>query len=404
VPGDRVSAAGAAGQVGAGHAGRVATVHRQARVTLVLAAAFVPAAGLAALADPRTGRWLPLHLLLVGGLLGAISGVTQLLAVTWSSSPAPPDAAVRAQRAALAVGAVGLALARELDAVTLVTALAGALVLLALALLAGLLAWIRRHALLDRFHPAIDGYLAAIGLGVVASLGGVVLAGDWMATRTVALRSAHLTTNLLGLVGLVVASTLPYFVATQARTKMAPHASVGALRATFGVLVAAVMAIGVGHLFEWRPVAIGGYGLYLVGIVGVVALSPRVGRRQLRWAGPRLVMVGAGIAWWAAAVGALGLAARRGDPPPDGALVVLVVGGYAQILVGSLAYLGPVLRGGGHERLAAGFRTTRSWTVLVAANVAAVSIAVGAATVAAVALTVALAEVVVRAAVLMRPG
>ena len=49
------------------------------------------------------------------------------------------------------------------------------------------------------------------------------------------------------------------------------------------------------------------------------------------------------------------------------------MGGYAQIVVASLAYLGPVLRGGGHERLAAGFATTRSWPSLVLGNTAAVA-------------------------------
>ena len=52
------------------------------------------------------------------------------------------------------------------------------------------------------------------------------------------------------------------------------------------------------------------------------------------------------------------------------ALQVLVVGGFAQIIVGSLAYLGPVLRGGGHVRLSDGFATTRSATSLVLGNVA----------------------------------
>ena len=44
----------------------------------------------------------------------------------------------------------------------------------------------------------------------------------------------------------------------------------------------------------------------------------------------------------------------------------LVLGGYVQILVASLAYLAPVLRGGGHVRLSAGFATTRSWLALTA--------------------------------------
>lgn len=49
-----------------------------------------------------------------------------------------------------------------------------------------------------------------------------------------------------------------------------------------------------------------------------------------------------------------------------------MIGGYAQILVASLAYLGPVLRGGGHRRLTEGFAITGSWPSLAAGNIAAV--------------------------------
>lgn len=45
----------------------------------------------------------------------------------------------------------------------------------------------------------------------------------------------------------------------------------------------------------------------------------------------------------------------------------------APILLGSIASLAPVLRGGGHERLTAGFAETRSWPGLVLANLAAVT-------------------------------
>ena len=57
--------------------------------------------------------------------------------------------------------------------------------------------------------------------------------------------------------------------------------------------------------------------------------------------------------------------------------VVVVVGGYAQILWGSLSYLMPMLRGGGPARLSEGFATTRSWLGLVAANAAALAAAIG---------------------------
>ena len=58
-------------------------------------------------------------------------------------------------------------------------------------------------------------------------------------------------------------------------------------------------------------------------------------------------------------------------------VLVLTLGGYAQILWGSLAYLLPMLRAGGHELLAEGFAWTRSWLGFASVNIAAVSIATG---------------------------
>jgi hypothetical protein len=84
----------------------VVIVHGQTRPTLALAAAFTLAAAVSAVVPHRTGAWLPLHLFLVGGLLAAVSGATQLLAVTWSAAVPPPAAPVRAQRALLAAGAL----------------------------------------------------------------------------------------------------------------------------------------------------------------------------------------------------------------------------------------------------------------------------------------------------------
>jgi hypothetical protein len=78
-------------------------------------------------------------------------------------------------------------------------------------------------------------------------------------------------------------------------------------------------------------------------------------------------------------------------------LRVLVVAGYAQILWGSLAYLLPMLRGGGHERLGAGFATTRSWLGLAAANIAGLAFVASAPTAGGVAIAVWLLDAGVRA-------
>lgn len=84
------------------------------------------------------------------------------------------------------------------------------------------------------------------------------------------------------------------------------------------------------------------------------------------------------VCWWAIAVAATALDATSTERVVfDGRWVLVVVlGGYAQILWGSLAYLMPMLRGGDPERLSAGFAMTRSWVGLAAARGAAVSVAV----------------------------
>jgi hypothetical protein len=63
----------------------------------------------------------------------------------------------------------------------------------------------------------------------------------------------------------------------------------------------------------------------------------------------------AGVCWWAIAVAATALDATSTERVVfDGRWVLVVVlGGYAQILWGSLAYLMPMLRGGDPERLSA---------------------------------------------------
>lgn len=356
-----------------GATGRVAAVHRQARHTLTIAALFVIAAPVAAIAPHRTGPWLPLHLFLVGGLLSAISGVTQLLAVTWSAAPAPKPSHAALQRWLLATGAVGLTVAREFDAPTAVLAASGTLVIGALVLLVALLAQIRTAAPLPRFHPAIDGYLTAILLGIAGSIAGVLLATGAADRDYARVRSAHLTVNLLGLVGLVIAATVPYFIATQARTKMSTHAKPTAVRFVVGTMTIAVLAAATGLLLDRRSVTAAAFAAYALGVVGLFAFVPRLSRRQLAWAGPRLLLLITGILWWAITTGLLAASAAHDTPLPDRLVQTLVIGGFAQILAASLAYLAPVLRGGGHHHLTQGFSTTRSWTALIAANAAALA-------------------------------
>ena len=356
---------------GRGDPRRVADVHAQTRRGLTQAAVFLAAAVAAALAGIGEGWWLPLHLFVVGSLLSAISAGALMLSVTWSAAPAPRPAIATSQRGLLAAGAVGLVVGRELGWTQLFVA-GGAAVIASMLGLVVMLLRVRREAVTARFAPAIEGYVVAVAAGSAGMVMGILVIAGPAQTRLADLRAAHLTLNLFGLVGLVVAGTLPFFAATQVRARMSRRATPRAMRASLAVLVAAVTITTAGHLISRSSIVAIGLLQYSLALVAVATMLPIYSTRRMAWAGPRVWQLATGVGWWIAMTVALAVATLRGvDDRP--VLQALVIGGYAQILVASLAYLGPVARGGGHRRLTAGFATTRSWVSLVAGNAAALA-------------------------------
>jgi nitrite reductase (NO-forming) len=352
---------------------RVKVIQEQTRRALRLAVAFALSAAAAIVIPHSTGAWLPMHLFLVGTLGLAISGATRLFTVTWSAAEPVTGWPVTAQRWLVAAGAAGLAAGRELDWPTPLVACAGLAVTAGLALLAGLLMVEVRTAKVRRFRPAVAFYLTAIGAG----LAGTGL-GAAMVTGRAGLRDAHVILNVLGLVGLVIAGTLPFFTATQARMKMSRRASPARLHGVLVWLAVATAVAAAAALTESPRLEGIGLGAYAAGVAYLGTTLPMPRRKQLAWGGPRLVLLAAGVLWWVGAVAVAAVRAAGSDPAlTEHQLVALVVGGYVQILIGSLAYLGPVLRGGGHRRLSNGFTLTRSWFAVAAANGAAVAWTVG---------------------------
>ncbi len=369
-------------------------MHRQTWRTVRLALVFMVAAVAVGTTAGLEHRWAALHLFLLGGTLGVISAATQLFAVTWSASPAPPPAAATIQRWLLAVGAAGVVSARHFDLPLAVLAGAGASVLAALVLLALLLVGIRSAATTTRFVPAIDCYLGAIVVGLVGSGVGIALAAGELATFEGA-REAHITLNLFGLVGLVVLGTLPSFVATQVRTKMSPRLTPARLRGAATLMAVATLTAASGTLFEFEPMMAVGFVAYAGAVVAVVAMLPKLGPRQRSWAGPRLAMLLTAVVWWGgSALWSAAIAA--GAPGSDRVFTTLVVGGYAQLIIGSLAYIGPIIRGRDALAQTRAFAITRSWWAYASINVAAVACAVGWWPLAAVAVGVVAVDVVVR--------
>lgn len=384
-----------------GAAGRVAQVHAQTRRGVVMTAAFVASAGGASAAGIGDGWWLPLHLFVVGALLTSISAVTQMLAVTWSAAPAPRPEVVTTQRWLVAAGTVALVVGRETGRTWLFVA-GGAAVVVAMLCLAAILIRIRRDAVTARFAPAIEAYVSAVLAGAVGMTIGILLGAGRAGSNALELREVHLTLNVFGLIGLVVAGTLPFFAATQVRSKMSPRATPAMMRTTSAVLAAATAVTAVGHLAAEPNIVAGGLVAYTLGLVAIGAMLPIFTRKRVSWAGPRAVQLVAGLGWFVAMTGALAVTSLRGTDDRS-VLQALVIGGFAQILVASLAYLGPVLRGGGHRRLSAGFAITRSWTSLASGNAAALAAFVRADRPLAFALAVWLADIAIRAGRLILP-
>ncbi len=384
--------------------GRVAVAQRQTRTTLGVAFAFVVAAAIASVIPHRTGWWLPLHLFLAGALLSAISGATQFFAVTWAAGPPASRSAAATQRWLLAASVALLVAAREFSWPRALAALGGAGVIVALVVLGASLYKTVRAGVQRRFDQAVHGYLCALLAGAIGCALGIAMTSGLRGSALSRVRSAHLTLNLFGLIGLVIVATLPFFTATQARVKMSSRAGDRAQNGVLVWLCIALLVAATGFLTALRLVAAAGLTAYALGLVALVTLLPAMGAKQFRWAGPRLLQLGAGLAWWAAATIALAWQCARGAAVfTRTVLGVLVVGGYAQILAAALAYLGPVLRGGGHLRLSGGFRITRSWLGLIAGNVAAIALTFGANEVAAIAIGAWVFDTVARAAMLMRP-
>ena len=140
----------------------------------------------------------------VGALLTAVSAVTQMLAVTWSAAPAAGARMAATQRWLLAGGAIALVVGREADRTWLFAAGGVAVVVSTLALMV-ILVRIRGEAITPRFGPAIEAYVAAVVAGAIGMAIGVLLGTGADVTNPAALRQVHLTLNLFGLVGLVVA-------------------------------------------------------------------------------------------------------------------------------------------------------------------------------------------------------
>ncbi|HEX6222755.1 MAG TPA: hypothetical protein VF115_16825 [Acidimicrobiia bacterium] len=319
--------------------------------------------------------WGPLHAFLAGTVLLAIAGATQMFTITWAAAPAPPAALANGQRWTLICG-VGLALLGIALSADWAVIVGAAMVVVGLGLLAFSLWSAVRHSLLKRFDLSARFYLLALVSGAIGVVLGGTLGSGSAGVRFSDLRLVHSHLNLVGLVGLTIIGTLPTILPTFAHHKAV---SGNEARVAWWLAIVAVAAIGAGVWLGGPAVGAGtvvsGVSLILI-LVGVVA---RLGRRGLEGGLPYL-QVAVGSTWlgvWALVDG-FGLLA--GSVPVNFSVwtAAVVVAGVGQVLLGSLAYLLPVLAGP-PPRLGRNLSRTQGypWLPLFLANFGAAALLVG---------------------------
>lgn len=294
--------------------------------------------------------WLMVHLLLLGGIGNAV--------MVWSSHFA--EALLRGPgrgRTALAWRLVGLNLGVGI-VVTGMVADIWVLVLCGSILVGSSYAWhgaslaVRAaRALPSRFGATVRYYICASWLlPVGAGLGAIMALGPSGADRD-RLLVAHTMVNILGFVGLTVLGTLATLLPTMLRTRVAEGAET-VVRAGWMPLLLGTVIAGAGAGGGWTRLVGAGLVVYVVGIAYAIWPMCRamVSKPSTEFAP---LSAGASLLWLAAAVALLAVEAGRGPSwaglhaDLQGAVPALAAGFAAQVLMGALSYLVPVVAGGG---------------------------------------------------------
>ena len=296
--------------------------------------------------------WLLVHLLLLGAVTNAI--------FVWSAHFA--DALLRrratngsrrwqaARQVTLNVGVVTV-VAGMVSAHWSLT-LVGSVVVGAAAAGHGIaLALQARAALPSRFGATVRYYIcASMALPIGAGLG-ATLARDPAEPRHGRLMVAHITLNLLGWVGLTVMGTLVTLWPTMLRTRIAEGAERVA-RQALPILAGSVVVTVAGALTGLQALAAAGVAAYLGGVLWAVRPLAQATRSKAPSAYATWSVM-AGVVWLTGSL--LGLVAVLVSSPTWasvtdrlGLLVAPLAAGFvAQVLLGALSYLVPVVLGGG---------------------------------------------------------
>ncbi|MEV0170557.1 multicopper oxidase domain-containing protein [Streptomyces sp. NPDC050803] len=314
-------------------------------------------------------RWLAIHLFLLGAATTAIVVWSEHFAVALLHADLPDGRWSNGRLAAVNLAVAGVLVGVWADLPVLVAA---ACALLVAAITAHLVVLVRlgRGALGGRLAPVIGFYRAAAAALVLgAVLGWLLATGRAGAQSYTGLRSAHIHVTLLGWIGLPVLGTLFMLWPTVLGVRMAERTTQVArwvLALTGGGLVTAVVALVAGQ--RWAAVA--GVGLYAAGVGVAVELFARTLRRRSPVSAAAAWMLGCAAGWLLAGVVADGviLAAEPLVEAQESLLLPVWLAGFvAQVLIGALTYLLPIVLGTGpKERAALRAVLERGWAIRLA--------------------------------------
>ncbi len=302
--------------------------------------------------DLPAPRWLLLHLFLLGAVTHSILVWSQHFTDALLHS-APTGTAYRARSVRLFLcnsGAVLVVVAVPTDRWVLAAAGASA-VALAVGWHAVSLVVQLRRGLGSRFAVTVRYYVASAALLPFGALFGVLMARGLSEQWHVRIMVAHVMVNVLGWMGLTVLGTVVTLWPTMLRTRIAEGAEQTALRA-LPVLLGGLLVGVAGCLLDVRPLAGGGLLGYVVGLVLLARPFVSVARTKpplhfATWS------VAAGVAWLAGLVTVLGVGLLVAPSWMDAhelseSLTPGLAAGFgAQVLLGAMAYLVPVVVGGG---------------------------------------------------------
>jgi nitrite reductase (NO-forming) len=211
-----------------------------------------------------------------------------------------------------------------------------------------------RTALPSRFGATVRYYICACAaLPIGAGLGATLARGDVEAVQSLQGRLvvAHITLNLLGWVGLTVMGTLVTLWPTMLRTRIADGAERVA-RQGLPILAVSVAVTASGALVGLQLLAAVGVAAYLSGVLWAVRPLAQVARTKAPSAFATWSVM-AGMLWLVVCL--LGLMTVLVTSPTwalvadrlDLLVAPLAAGFVAQVLLGALSYLVPVVLGGG---------------------------------------------------------